>query len=138
MTGTRPWGGPYPNLPRVERVAITIDQAPESPHLFVIEGSGSTLLVEATGGAGNAHFVHQFRVLIGAYVKGDDQVVRSTWLQRLWDDVVRTLVLNETLGGLCRDLVIDGPLETDEGEYEPYGAFSQPITITIDEQMSTP
>ncbi len=104
----------------------------------MVEASGSTLLIEAVSGTGSAIFQHKFLVTITGFIKGDDQVVRSTWLQRLWQDVVTLLVLHEDLDGLCRDLVIDGILETDEGELEPWGAFSQTITITIDEQMLVP
>lgn len=135
MTGTRPWGGAYPNNPVVERTLKMPAQVTQFPHLCMIEASGSTLRQQSLGG-GTALFQHDFRATIYGYVIGTSAATRSTWLQRLWDDVVRELLKTSTLGGLVRDVRIDGELETDEGELEGVGAFAQGVTAIFDEAFT--
>ncbi|MBI4637681.1 MAG: hypothetical protein HY727_15190 [Candidatus Rokubacteria bacterium] len=139
MTGTRQWGtiGPwtYANNPVVKREFTTLEQAKEYPWLCVIEGPGSTFEEIATGAAPYATFDHKFAVTVYGYVKGDDVTSRSRWLQRLWEDTVRTLLKNAKLDGIVRDLAIDAGVETDEGENEPLGAFAQGVTVLMDDHQ---
>lgn len=141
MTGTRPWGGTYPNNPIVAREWKDIQQVNQFPHFIVLEDDGSTLEVEATGSANNAFFLHAFYVEVVCYVQGDDQVIRSTWIQRSWDDTVRQLLKNCTLDGVVRDLCVDGPLVVDKGEFDQLGswlgAWVQRFRVDIDEEMET-
>jgi hypothetical protein len=139
MTGTRPWGGSYADNPVVDRIYHKPENVTQFPHVCVIEGAlGSTFDIEATGGAQAAQFLHAFKVAIYGYVKGDllGGTPRSTWLQRLWDDVVKTLLANATLDGAVRDLTLDPGVETDEGELEPVGVFVQLVTVEIDEMVT--
>lgn len=136
MTGNRPWGGAYPNNPVVERKWREVTAVNEFPHLCVVEGPGSTFAQEATGSATQAMHLHEFKVMVYGYVKADGAVTRSRWLQRLWDDVVRTLIGDSTLGGVVRDMTIDPNVETDEGELEPTGAFAQGVTVIMDELVT--
>lgn len=135
MTGARPWGGTYPNAPVVERVLKAIAQVNQFPHLAVVEASGSTLEIRSAAG-GQAMFEHGFKVTIYGYVRGDNVVTRSTWLQRLWDDAVRTLLGAATLDGLARDLTIEGDFDSDEGELGDLGAFAQDVTVMLDEVLT--
>jgi hypothetical protein len=134
MTGSRPWGGDYPNPPVVERRLKPVSQIAHFPHLCVLESSGSTVVGVDVGG--QAMHTHALRATVYGYVKEDNLVSRSTWLQRLWDDVWRTLLADATLGGVARDLAVDGPLDTDEGELGDIGAFAQDLTVTIDDVVT--
>jgi hypothetical protein len=116
-----------------------LEQFNEFPVLIVTEASGSTLQLRTLSN----EYEHAFRVDIVGYVKGDDQVIRSRALERLWHDVVKALLANATLatGGLgselVRDITIDGPRETDGGLWEAFGAFVQPVTVWFTEQLLT-
>lgn len=134
MTGTRPWGGTYPADPIVVRsVPQAIAQITQYPFLAVVEGPGGTFMQESTAAVGQAMFKHEFKVMITGYISGDDVTTRSRWLQRLWDDVVRTLLGNQSLNSVARELTIDADLETDEGELGGVGAFAQGVTVIADE-----
>lgn len=135
MTGTRFWGGSYANAPTVERILKTPQQVLQHPWLGVIEASGSTLEIGSVVGA-QAMYAHGFKVTVYGYIKGDNVVTRSTWLQRLWDDVKRTLLADATLGGVARDLTLDGDFDTDEGQLGDVGAFAQDLTVTLDEVVT--
>jgi hypothetical protein len=135
MTGIRPWGGSYKNDPVIERRMKVLPQIVQFPHLCIVEGAGSTLTFQDTGG-GTGRYLHEFRVSIYGYVKGDDVVPRSTWLQRLWDDVVRTLLAQARLGGVARDLRPVGELDTDEGQLETVGVFAQDFIVERDEDFT--
>lgn len=126
ITGVRPFGTPYPNTPTVERRYKTPMQVTQFPALLVLEGPGSTLEIMGVDGM----FEHKFAVLVYGYVQGDDVLSRSTWLERLWDDVITVLQANRTLGGLAADITM-GAQETDEGELEPLGAFVQTLAVII-------
>lgn len=131
ITGTRGFGTPYPNTPVIERRYKTPMQCNQFPVLLLLEGPGSTVGIEAMDGM----FRHEFTIMVYGYVQGDDLLSRSTWLERLWDDVFSVLQANRTLGGLCADITM-GPQETDEGELEPLGAFVQTIAVTIFESKT--
>lgn len=136
MTGTRPWGGSYPNDPTVTRVWKDLAQVTQFPTLIVVEGPGSRIDIEATVGA-TVQVRHTFKAVLYGYVHGDDQVSRSQWMQRLWDDCLRTLYAAATLDGTIRDLTFDESLEVDEGAFEPVGAFAQGLTILADEAIAS-
>lgn len=136
MIGTRHWGGSYENAPTVERVYKTSAQVTQYPHLVVLASSGSTVAIEESGG-GNALYRHDFKVLVTGYVRGDDTVLQETWRERLWHDVVLTLLGAATLDGLARELTPAGEgTEVDEGELGPIGAFAQIFTVIIDEAFT--
>lgn len=136
MTGTRPWGGSYENAPIVERIHKTSAQVTQFPHLFVLAASGSTVALDQTGG-GTAQYRHDFKALVTGYVRGDDVVLQETWRERLWDDVVRTLLGAATLDGVVRELTPAGEgTEVDEGELGPVGAFAQMFTVIADEAFT--
>ena len=126
ISGTRPWGGAYLNTPIVARVYKTPMQHTQFPVLLLLEGPGSTFEIAGVDGM----FQHKFSIVVYGYVHGDDATTRTTWLQRLWDDVITVLEANRILGGVSSDIEI-GALETDEGELEPLGAFAQTITVTL-------
>jgi hypothetical protein len=131
ITGVRPWGGSYPNTPVVERRYKTPMQVTQFPALLVLEGPGSTFEIMGVDGM----FEHKFAVMIYGYVQGDDVITRSTWLQRLQDEVRTVLQANRTLGGLSSDITLVAE-ETDEGELEPLGAFAQTIAVTLFESKT--
>ena len=137
MTGTRPWGGPYRNNPRVSREFRHITQAPEFPYLIVLEGPNTTIPVEEqrSKGATLTVYTHRMSVLVFGYVSGDREITRSTWLQRLWDDVARTLLKANTLDSTVRSVDFGEEFEVDEGELEPKGAFLQEYIVEIDDEM---
>ena len=131
MTGTRFWGGAYANAPTVERIFKTPVQVNQFPHLCVIEDSGSTFTPSAFAG----RWDHRFRVVLYGWVQGDDLTTRSTWLQRLQQDVRRTLVPQDTLGGLAVRIEW-AEEETDEGAMEPIGAFAQGLAVELHESVT--
>ncbi len=137
IAGTRPWGGSYPHALTVDRGykdPLRLDET-QFPYLCVVEGSGSTASIEATGG-GTVRIRHQLKIELYGYVRGG-AVARATWLQRLWDDVFKVLVANATLDGVARDIApFDGPDLTDGGEIDPIGAFLQTITADADEDVA--
>lgn len=140
MTGVRPWGGSYPTTITVNRYFTQIQEIERLkggfPHLIVIDAPGSTLKEDRMGSANQEIFLHEFNVVIYGYVKADGTASRARWMQRLWDDVVRTLLANRTLTGLVRHLTIDEPLETDAGLLDPFGAFAQPVKVWSDEPFN--
>jgi hypothetical protein len=135
MTGTRPWGGTYPNDPTVTRRWRPIDEVNQFPYLGVAAGSGSRLPFADTGGATTARYTHEFSVLVYGFVAGDDVVPASKWLQRLQDDVIDTLLKNQGLAGVAREIIPEEDL-TDDGLLEPLAAFAQRFTVVIDEDRT--
>lgn len=139
MTGTRPWGGTYPNAPTVTRIFRPIETINEFPHLIVVEGSGSRMQIRGFAAGAQAHFEDAFRVVIYGYILGDDVTSRSRWIQRLQMDVIETLLANSTLNALVRDLIPQEDL-TDEGMLEEVrsglGLFGQFFVIVIDQTLA--
>jgi hypothetical protein len=137
MTGIRPWGGTYANPPGVARVLpLALTGIPQFPHLVVTERSGSAMTPESTAGGALADR-HDLRVTVVGYVQGTDEIPRSRWLQRLWDDVWRTVAGQvrplDALEG-CRSVEIEGECLFDDGELgERVGVFAQGYLITLDE-----
>lgn len=129
MSGIRPWGGQYESVPRVTRRWVPVGHLVEEyPLLIVSAASGSTFPMRSTGTATDGTFEHWFRVLVYGYVHGNDQTSASTWLQRLQDDVIDTMLRNQRLNDgtedLCQEVYVDED-QTDDGVLEPLGAFAQ-------------
>ena len=133
MTGVRHWGGTYANAPRVERIFREPAQVGQLPHLIVLEG-GQSQMAEFQSSGLTISYRDEFDVLVLGYINGDDQVTPSTWLQRLLEDVRRTLLADWTLGGLAGKVSI-GNEDTDEGALMaaglPLAMFAQGITVTL-------
>ena len=128
-------GPGYRTVPSlVTRSLLSIDQyATElaaGPVLGVMRSSGSTYELETL-----TTRRHALVLTVWGYVRGDDQVLAGTWLERLWDDVVTCLFADPSLKGLARDVEVSGPLETDDGGLEPLGWFAQDFVITLAESL---
>ena len=135
MTGTRPWGGSYPSDPVVEREYKTLETVNRFPHLIVIEDDGSPFEPFEVGPGGDGHFKHGFNFQVYGYVARSNGQTRSTWLQRLWDDVVRTIQKNRSLGGVASDVIVLPDLVVDGGDSEPVGGFRQGFAAVLYESM---
>lgn len=132
MTGTRPWGGTYPNDPLVTRVLLEPAQINQFPYLIIKEGAGSSFALAAIGAAALGHFEDRFKVAVYGFVQRTTDAESTTWLQRLLDDVRRRLAADQTLGGICREIMFDGTEVVDEGDLEPLAAFVWDFTVIID------
>lgn len=122
MTGLRlgpdgqPWGQ-YPTDPIVRRGYLDEAQVNEFPAIFVARRAGSTIREDQETTVGTAiGLVSEFLIDIFGYVQSKDGVLASTWLERLYDDVVTTLLANWTLGGVAQTLRFDGEDDYDEDE----------------------
>ena len=140
MTGTRHWGGAYPNAPRVERKLTMPANVNQFPHLCVIEGAldgpTSEVAIDVIAGA-QIGMRHDLRVLLAGYVTADPTTTAATWLQRLWFDCLKTLIAASTLGGLVQQVQWGSEMDTDEGSLDPVAAFVQPLTIIAHETLDT-
>lgn len=140
MTGTRHWGGAYPNDPRVERKLTMPAHVNQFPHLCVIEGAldgpTSTVVIEVIAGS-QVGMRHDLNVLLAGYVSADQTVIANTWLQRLWHDCLLTLMAANTLSGLVQAIRWLPEMETDEGTLDPIAAFVQPLSIIFHESLNT-
>jgi len=146
MTGTRPWGGEYPNPPRVQRdLPLSIQGIGQCPLLIAtikVSGSGYDLgedvegMVTTGGGVGYKN-IFAFDVI--GYVQGTE-VLADTWCLRLRKDVLDTLCARaEVLPGIpqCRSLWPIGDTEFDPGVLgEHIRAFAQGYALTFDETMT--
>jgi hypothetical protein len=133
MSGTRYWGGSYPNPPIVLRELKQPDQVNQCPTICLKEESGSEFNAEeplATAGA-ELIMTDRFHLAIWAHVKADPEMPASTWLLRLREDIRRTLLLDFTLGGIARGMAF-GPEEVDGGLLEPRALLVMPITLILD------
>ena len=140
MTGTRHWGGAYPNTLRVERTLWHPEVATQLPLLCVIEGADdgprSTFRIEETVGS-QISIRHDLRLLVAGIAEDRDGVSGQTWLQRLWFDVVKTILAGSTLSGLVSAVRLGDELTTDEGTLAPRAAFVQAVSIDCSETMDT-
>ena len=140
MTGPRHWGGAYPNPIRVERKLWQPGQVTQCPTLCVIEGADdgprSTFEYLETVG-GQISIRHDLRLLVAGIVEDRDGVSAQTWLQRLWFDVVKTILAGQTLSGLVSAVRLGDELTTDEGTMAPQAAFVQAVSIDCTETMDT-
>ncbi len=137
MTGPRAnFGATYPNNPVIERIFKPAGVVTEFPHCCLIE-KRAVFAQEATGSANQALYLHTVEIELYGYVKADDTVGSSTWVNRYRDDIRKTLIADSTLGGVVRDTKLDATDgETDEGELDPVGAFRIALALLIDENVA--
>jgi hypothetical protein len=127
-------GAHYHTTPAlITRALLSIDQyAAEleaGPVLGIMRSSGSTEEQETLTSR-----VHQLVVTVWGYVREGQGVIAGDWLARLWQDHRDAIRTDPTLGGLVRDVSLDGrPRETDEGALEPLAFFAQDWLITARE-----
>jgi len=126
MTGARPWGGSYPNAPVVEREYKAPGQITTHPHFGLLEGSGSSTRILNVNPPMNIE--HEFLIGIYATVIRDREAVAQTWLQRVRDDLLATVLANASLGGLCSGIGQSISWETDEGEFGPQAQLAMTVT----------
>jgi len=100
MTGTRPFGGAYPNPPLVELVLKQPIQVTRHPYLGLIEESDSQTLEDLHSGVENDDF--RFDVY-GRMARTPDASARL-WANRLRYDTKKTLRAATRVGGLLRSL----------------------------------
>lgn len=133
MTGMRPWGGQYLAKPAVSRRYREFVETMEWPYLIVTQASNSRLnrLIDISN-----DYRDNFRFVIYGYVRGDDSIAPSTWLARLQDDVIRSVLGQSLLGGIA-DLIEAQEDRTDEGENYPFAAFAQYFTAYLPEAIYT-
>jgi hypothetical protein len=114
----------------VTRSLLALDQYKDGqfPILGVMRASGS--MFTQTGH--DRVYDHKIEVAVWGYVLGDSEAtiggtLADTWLNRLWDDHVKCLLADTSLGGLVSDLMPDPdlPRDTDDGTREPRGFFRQ-------------
>jgi hypothetical protein len=79
--------------------------------------------------------------VIFGYVSGTPEVEADTWLQRLLEDVRRTLAADQrlTLGTatvICREMEFDGTEIVDEGDLEPLASFAWDFSVIFDQGLT--
>jgi hypothetical protein len=146
MTGMRPWGGTYPNPPRVVRdMPASIEAIGQCPLIaVVISPDGSEYaLGEATEGmttVGSAvGYRNTFVFDVVGYVQGTEEPA-DRWCLRLRKDVLDTLCARaEVLASVpqARSLWPVGATGFDPGVLgEHHRAFRQGYALTFDEVMT--
>lgn len=130
LTGTRPWGGVYPNAPVVERAFKEPAQVSRFPHFMVLEVDGSQAVLRTMSGGGG-DYEHALEIEIGCYVTATGGVSASTWKQRTWDDVFKAI---KKLPNRGRDIEPTG-YRTDQGEFGPIGIWWQGYRILLSESV---
>ncbi len=136
--GTIAGGDDYFTTPAITRALLEIDQYKDAELLVgvlgVMRSEGSTLTPEShVDDSGRVTFQHLFKVAVYGYVIGDpdgtpNAVPAGTRLERLWEDHVKCLLLDDELGGLVIDLSPDPEptsYRTDRGGKEPRAWFEQ-------------
>lgn len=129
-------GSSYWTTPDITRALLGIKQYPTlqtTPILGVMRSSGSTL-TRVERGRG---YRHEFRITVWGYVEGTEFERVATRLERLWDDHVRSLLADPTLGlgHLVTDCRPDGVTDTDNGVLEPQAWFAQDWLILAHETI---
>ena len=146
MTGVRPWGGTYPNPPRIQRdLPLSIAGIGQCPMLVVTlaaDGSEQALgeTVEGMVTVGGALGYKNTLVFdVVGYVQGTE-VPADTWALRLRKDVLDTLCARaEAIPGVtkARSLWPSGTTEFDPGVLgDRLRAFRQSYAVTFDETMT--
>jgi hypothetical protein len=105
-----------------------LTQLDQTPILGVMRASGSLFFREthvADPDGAVKGFGHDMRLTATGYVKGTDLDLAGTLIERLWADHMNAILVDPRLGGLVKDCVPDGPLDTDDGQLEPLGFFTQ-------------
>lgn len=138
IANPRAWGS-YDTLPTVTRDYRDLQQVNQFPHVMVVDAAGATEEYSASGSANKAYVLHRLPLRVIAYVKGDDQVSRSTWIERIREDIITTLRKNSTLDGLIQDIDLGDEESVDEGEYDQlgsaFGHWSKLIRLVIQEEV---
>lgn len=138
LTGDRPgadgtpWGQ-YPTDPIVTRGYKDPEQVNEMPALFITRRPGSSVKEKETAGGG-VLVEHLFLLSIYGYTQTRDNVLASTWLERLWDDVYTVLMANWTLGGVCQQLTFDSEDDFDEDDVR--AGFRMDLTAILKESKA--
>lgn len=96
------------------------------PVIGIVRRSGSTRELDEQEARGPAHC---FGVRV--YVKGemraeDPEKLATTRGLYALEDVIVCLLSDPKLGGLVEDLDLDGAVENDDGEFEPFAIYEQP------------
>jgi hypothetical protein len=112
--------GFYTTPKLVTRQLKPIDRYNEYPVIGLAASNETTMTLVAQKEA----YLDLFSFRTWGYVKGDDVTVAATRLERLWDDVVRRMLQQPGLGGLCQ-IIRPLRLEVDETLLDPFGAFVQ-------------
>jgi hypothetical protein len=99
---------------------LPIDRYNEFPVILLAASSETTITLVAQKEA----YLDLFTFRTWGYVKGDDVTAVTTRRERLWDDVVRRILQQPGLGGLCQ-IIRPLRLEVDETVLDPFGAFVQ-------------
>jgi len=144
MTGTRFWGGAYPNAPKVEVGEVRqFQDAGPLPWIGLLPAPGAQTDLPGLRGH-DAVLYDQFRVLIFGYVDGDGTINRSTWMQRLIRDIQQTLRRTTAFAALRpgTPFVYADALEFEEEDltYHADGAgaeFVLPVLVRIPDDLST-
>jgi hypothetical protein len=120
LAGILSTDGYYTTPAVVTRRLLPIDAYNEFPVVGIGPSDESLLTLQAQKEA----YLDEFSFRTWGYVKGDDAVPPYTWLERLWDDVVRRILAQPGLGGLCQ-IVRPTRLQVDVGLADPFAAFVQ-------------
>lgn len=146
MDGVRPWGGTYPNPPRILRdlpqSTAGIGQCPMLVVTMATDGSAYDLAEDVEGMVsvgGAIGYKNTFAFDVVGFVQGTE-VPADTWCLRLRKDVLDTLCARaEAIPGVsqARSLWPVGPTEFDPGVLgEHVRAFRQGYAIQFDEVMT--
>lgn len=144
MTGTRFWGGPYNNAPKVEvgEMRQFADAGP-LPWIGLFPGPGAQTDIPAMRGH-DAMLFDQFRVMIWGYVDGDGTTNMSTWALRLVRDIQQTLrrtnAFSATRPGTPFAYASSIDFEEEDLMYRADGQgieFELPLLVRIPDDLST-
>jgi hypothetical protein len=146
MTGMRPWGGSYPNPPRVSRdLPMAVEAIGQCPLLVVtiaVDGSEYALSEESEGMVtvgSSIGYKNTFAFDVVGYVQGTEEPA-DRWCLRLRKDVLDTLCARaEVLATVpqARSLWPVGTTGFDPGVLgENHRAFRQGYALTFDEVMT--
>ena len=144
MTGTRFWGGSYPNAPKVEVGEVRqFQDAGPLPWIGLLPGPGAQTDIPAMRGF-DALIFDQFRIFIYGYVDGDGTINRSTWMQRLIRDIQQTLRRTNAFAayrpGTTFPYASSFDFEEEDLTYHADGSgaeFVLPLLVRIPDDLST-
>jgi hypothetical protein len=148
LSGIRPGGWIYPSLPTVSRLAPPHQLPTEEsayPLIRVIAGRHSQLQPTGNGRAARA-YLDRFHVDIWGITApshdGISETIADTWRNRLREDIVETLHLNPSLGGVAK--LIDFAGGNDRREEVDHGGelgekvfFVLPVTVVLQNDYAT-
>lgn len=128
-------GGVYYQAPALVTLSLLApSQYSAFPVFGVTRSSGSRLDLVSKPGL----FSHDFLLEVGCYAISTDEAVPVGYvLERHWDDHLRCLREDRTLGGIVKELEPVGELETDEGGTDPRGWWFQPWRAVASQALGT-